>query len=98
MNVLVGQAAQAPNITGAINAEAYGGVTVRTQGAFQWTRKPLGSGDGVECFDDDYPSYSIAIDASRSGASTDIHNTNIYTQNGELRTINFTYKLWKRVN
>lgn len=88
-NVLVGQSAQAPNIVGSFRACATKNDT--TSGAFTANKnyssdwRDTGSGVGQWYFN-----------ASNSGASTDINGANIYTNNGELRPLAFTSRIWRR--
>ena len=85
---MIKQKAQAPNIKGeygSTGAQVYSGAfTVRGYGAHS-------SGAGATA-------YSGIFNASNPSASADINGENIYTNNGELRPLNFTVKLWMRIS
>lgn len=90
-NVLIGQYSQAPNIVGSFTArvrvEHGEGICITDKGSTYWY-----TGGSTSHYN------RVDFDASQPTASTDINGSNVYTNNGELRPENYTYRIWKRIN
>ena len=93
---LIKQKAQAPNIKGQVSSFADGNTNFSNTGCFEYYSTGRSENWSV------HAGLGIRFDASRAGASVDINGNNVYYGDGistfgELRPVNFTVKLWKRI-
>ena len=94
MGGLIKQNPQLPNIVGECSAGIHNMSSRWANGAFRLNLSSQYRGSGA----DQGGQSGFYFDSSYEGASADIDGHNVYVENGEVRTSNYTKRIWKRIS